>query len=186
MSKLKPLTKKDIIQEYRSFVSVQDYSEKKKIEEVGIYELKNFVGEDGFFCEIGRLNNDGYLEAIKDFQVLQINYSEALPGVVKAWHLHLCQEDLWYISPNQIILVGLYDLRKDSPTKKISMRFALGGGRSQLLYIPRGVAHGYANLTNQRISILYFVNQKFDPKMPDEQRLPWDILGENFWKMSPG
>jgi dTDP-4-dehydrorhamnose 3,5-epimerase len=186
MEGLKPLSKKDIIQEYRSLIGIQDYSEKKKIEGVEIYELKNFVGEDGFLCEIVRLNKGGYLEAIKDFKVLQINYSEAFPGVIKAWHLHLSQEDLWYVSPNQTVLVGLYDLRKDSPTRKIFMRFALGGGKSQLLYIPRGVAHGYANLTDQPISLIYFVNQKFDPASPDEYRLPWDLLGEDFWKMTPG
>lgn len=186
MKRLKPLGKKDIIQEYRSLVEVQDYSEKKKIEGVEIYQLKNFVGEDGFLCEIVRLSKGGYLEAIKDFEVLQINYSEAFPGVIKAWHLHLSQEDLWYISPNQTVLVGLYDLRKDSPTAKISMRFVLGGGKSQLLYIPRGVAHGYANLTNQSISIIYLVNQKFNPDSPDENRLPWDMLGKDFWKMTPG
>jgi dTDP-4-dehydrorhamnose 3,5-epimerase len=153
---------------------------------VEIHELKNFVGEDGFLCEIARLDNGGYHEAIKNFQVLQINYSEALPGVIKAWHLHLSQEDLWYISPNQTILVGLYDLRKSSSTKKISMRFALGGGKSQLLYIPRGVAHGYANLTTKSISIIYFVNQKFDPNLPDEYRLPWDMFGKDFWEITPG
>lgn len=186
MSELKPLRMEDVIQEYHSVIGVQDYSKKKKIEGVEIYELKNFVSEDGFLCEIVKLNNSGYLEAINDFKVLQINYSEVLPGTIKAWHLHFSQEDLWYISPGQTVLVGLYDLRKNSPTQKISMRFTLGGGKSQLLYIPRGVAHGYANLTKQSISIVYFVNQKFDLNSPDEYRLPWDILGEDFWKMARG
>jgi len=186
MSELKPLSKEDIIQQYCSAIEVQDYSKKKKIEGVEIYELKNFVGEDGFLCEIVRLNKGGYLEGIKDFEILQINYSEVLPGAIKAWHLHFSQEDLWYISPGQTVLVGLYDLRKNSPAQKISMRFTLGGGKSQLLYIPRGVAHGYTNLTKKPISIVYFVNQKFNPNSPDEYRLPWDILGEDFWKMTRG
>ena len=25
-----------------------------------------------------------------------------------------------------------------------------------------------------------------DPDLPDEHRLPWDMLGENFWKMARG
>ena len=30
--------------------------------------------------------------------------------------------------------------------------------------------------------LLYFVDQKFDINNPDERRIPWDSLGENFWK----
>ena len=35
-------------------------------------------------------------------------------------------------------------------------------------------------------TIVYFVNQQFNPADPDERRLPWDILGADFWQMTPG
>ena len=44
MKGLKPFSKQDIIQEYRSLIGVQDYSKKRKVKGVEIYELKNFVG----------------------------------------------------------------------------------------------------------------------------------------------
>ncbi|MBV9851097.1 MAG: dTDP-4-dehydrorhamnose 3,5-epimerase, partial [Armatimonadetes bacterium] len=53
-------------------------------------------------------------------------------------------------------------------------------------YIPRGVAHGGANVGLVPATILYYVNQRFDISDPDERRLPWDILGEDFWKVTPG
>jgi hypothetical protein len=30
------------------------------------------------------------------------------------------------------------------------------------------------------------VNQYFDANAPDEHRLPFDIVGKDFWEMTPG
>ncbi len=38
------------------------------------------------------------------------------PGVIKAFHYHEKQDDLWFF-PSGNAQVVLYDLRKDSPTK---------------------------------------------------------------------
>lgn len=180
------LTEKDILEQYQKKIGRQEYTKKSTIEGIKIVELKNFSDEGGFLCEVTRVDENGFLEEFPDFKVAQINYTESAPKAVKAFHLHFNQEDVWYIAPNQNVLVGLLDLRADSPTKEVSMRLNLGGGKSQLLYIPRGVAHGYTNLTNQIIKIFYLVNQQFNPESPDEYRLPWDILGQNFWEMSKG
>ena len=66
------------------------------------------------------------------------------------------------------------------------MRFALGAGKARLLFIPRGVAHGVANLSSRPASIIYFVNRAFDAENPDEHRLPWDVIGAAFWSIQPG
>ncbi len=57
----------------------------------------------------------------------------------------------------------------------------MGGGQSQLLYIPKGVAHGSANFSINPAELLYIVNHQFDKNGPDERRIPWDSLGKNFW-----
>ena len=108
------------------------------------------------------------------------------PGTIKAWHLHSRQEDLWFIPPHDRCLIGLLDVREESETYKRSMRFVMGAGRARLLLIPRGVAHGIANLGNRPASMFYFVNRAFDREEPDEQRLSWDVLGEGFWRNMPG
>jgi dTDP-4-dehydrorhamnose 3,5-epimerase len=84
------------------------------------------------------------------------------------------------------MLVGLVDTRADSPTKDAQMRIVLGAGRYQLLFVPRGVAHGVINQATTSGTVFYFVNQKFSIDDPDERRLPWDMLGADFWKMTPG
>lgn len=182
---MKKLGKSDLVSKYSAKVKTQDYSSKARIDGVAFYEIKNLVSEDGSFCELGRLEK-GELSAIADFTVEQISYSLVLPGSIKAWHVHFKQEDVWYVPSDDRLLVGLVDLRKDSPTKNIQMRFTLGAGKSQLLYIPRGVAHGAASLGTKDARIIYFTNQKFDIKDPDEKRLAWDTFGADFWKFKYG
>jgi dTDP-4-dehydrorhamnose 3,5-epimerase-like enzyme len=66
------------------------------------------------------------------------------------------------------------------------MRFVMGAGRSRLLLIPRGVAHGAANPWTEVAPMFYFVNQQFSLSEPDERRLPWDAFGADFWEMVRG
>lgn len=180
---MKNLTIDDIDEAKRERIFVQDYSPKQKIEGVKMLPVRNFVGEDGDFSELIRLDKGvaTSLEGLDDFEVKQINRSRLLSGGIKAWHLHYKQEDAWYLPPSSALFVGLWDLRKDSPTNGISMRISLGGGNSTILYIPRGVAHGMHNVSGEPIDLFYFVSENFNLEAPDEQRLPWDALGADFW-----
>lgn len=180
------LSHKDIDGKYQKQLYIQDYSKKEVIEGVKIIELKNMSGEDGDFSELLRLNIQGEAEGFPGFYLRQISRSKMIPGSVKAWHIHFAQEDIWHILPSDKLLLGLWDIRKDSPTKHKSMRLALGGGKAHLIYIPRGVAHGAVNFSNKEGTILYFVNAQFDIANPDEHRLPWDALGKEFWELPKG
>lgn len=186
MGMLKPLTKDSIGHDFAAELSVQDYSKKPAIEGVQIINLNLFVDDGGSLAEIVRFDDNGCLQIIPEFKVKQSTYSQVLPGVIKAFHLHYNQEDVWFIMPYDRLLVGLFDARKDSPTYKKTMRFVLGAGRAQALYLPRGVAHGLANVWQKPASMIYFVNQCFDPNQPDEMRLPWDTLGADFWEIRKG
>lgn len=175
-----------ISQEYLSKSHKQDYSKKPVIDGVNLRELSQFSGEDGSISELMRLEDGGKALNVPNFQLLQVSRSVLLPGGVKAWHFHLNQDDIWYVGSEFTLLVGLLDLRENSTTYNVSMRFTMGGGKSHLLYIPRGVGHGCANLTSNSVEILYFVNQHFSANETDENRLPWDILGADFWQMTKG
>ncbi len=183
---MEELTKKDILKDFREKIKVQDYSKSQQIDGVKVWELKNFTAEDGFLCEVGRLSDSGSFEGLENFQLRQINLSKVMPGSIKAWHLHFKQQDLWYIPPDGVLTVGLVDTRESSPTKNVKVKLILGGGKSHMLLIPSGVAHGYANLGPESLYVFYFVNQQFNIENPDERRLPWDVFGEDFWKVKPG
>jgi len=183
---LKSLTKEAIGKDFVGELSVQDYSKKPTIEGVKIIPLNLFVDDGGAMAEIVRLDENGNAQILPAFKVRQSNLSLLMPGTIKAFHLHYNQEDLWVVMPYDRVLVGLVDCRKNSPSYQNSMRFILGAGRAQALYIPRGVAHGLANVWLQPANMIYLVNQQFDSENPDEHRLPWNMLGDDFWEIKKG
>jgi dTDP-4-dehydrorhamnose 3,5-epimerase len=169
----------------KEVLSTQSYEKSPRIDGVEMKELKQFVDDGGSFLELGRYS-EGKLADFKEFEVKQVNFSQVQPGVIKAFHLHFNQDDIWFVPPQHRLLVVLTDCRKNSATSGETMRFVLGGGKSQLLFIPRGVAHGNATIGNEAVSMIYFVNQQFDAENPDEQRLPWDYLGKEIWEIIKG
>jgi dTDP-4-dehydrorhamnose 3,5-epimerase len=175
-----------IAEEFAAVLTTQSYDKKPVIAGVQLVDLRLMQDDGGTFAELARFDEVGKMLGVPDFQVRQSSYSLVLPGAIKAFHLHYNQDDVWFVPPTDRLLVGLVDARRDSPTCGVSMRIAMGGGKAQLLYIPRGVGHGCANLTPLPATVFYFVNQQFDLSDPDERRLPWDILGEAFWQMTPG
>lgn len=175
-----------IAEEYGRRRTTQSYGTAASIEGVQRIDLPLFSDEGGDFCEIGRFLANGAIEGLVDYQPAQISYSYMEPGTIKAWHLHERQDDLWFVSPHDRLLVGLLDVREGSVTQGVQQRLTLGAGKARLLRIPRGVAHGAANVSGRPASIIYFTDNAFDPDQPDEHRLPYDLLGEDFWRIIPG
>jgi dTDP-4-dehydrorhamnose 3,5-epimerase len=182
-SHLKPT---DIDPTYASVLTTQSYGGNVKIEGVKLVDLRRIVDDGGMFAEILRLDERGFSQLFEGFQVRQTSLSVMLPGVVKAFHLHYRQDDVWFVPPADRMLVGLVDARADSPSRGAKMRVVMGAGCAQLLFIPRGVAHGVVNQLQTPGTVFYFVNEQFNIDDPDERRLPWDIAGEDFWRMTMG
>lgn len=177
----KKLTLDDLDEKVRQRVYGQDYKEKPVIEGVKIVELHPYVSEEGDFGEVFRVRDNGEVEGFAGFKIAQVNRTMLLPHAVKAWHLHLGHDEIWFLLPQQNLFAGLWDVRKDSKTNGTTMRIPLGGNR-RMVFIPRGVAHGGANFTEKPVEIFYFVNERFNRENPDEKRINWDALGADFWK----
>jgi len=167
--------------------SVQNYGVQPSIQGVEIVELRRFADDGGSLTELGRLSA-GMHAAFPGFECRQINYSEMESGVVKAFHLHRRQTDVWFIPPSDKMLLVLVDVRAGSPTEKVARRIPMGDGISRLVRIPPGVAHGVKNLAATRGRIIYFVDVQFqpDPAECDEGRLPWDYAGAEIWDVVKG
>lgn len=176
---MKHLTIDDIDQSVRPSISVQEYHT-QQIQDVQIIDLKKHETEDGSFTEVLRLDQNGISEYAPEFRIAQINKSMMFPGSIKAWHLHYRQDEIWNVTVSSHILLGLWDVRDGSSTKGVSMKIALSPTR--LVYIPRGVAHGAANISGHTAEILYVVSEQYNKEHPDEQRLAWDSLGKDFWE----
>lgn len=137
------------------------------IEGVKTKKLVKHIDDRGFFMEI--LRDDDAL--LKNFG--QASLSLSYPGVIKAFHYHKTQDDLWFF-PKGNAQVVLYDLREESPTKGETNVFYLGEHNPMLLLIPKGVAHGYRVLGNEPAIITYFTTESYHSQQPDEYRLEWD------------
>ena len=124
------------------------------------------------------------LERLAGFRLAQINYSTIEPGAIKAFHLHRVQTDVWYVPPEDRVLLVLADARDGAESEAQRMRLVLGDTRSALVRIPPGVAHGCRNIGRAPARIVYFTDVLFsaDPQTTDEGRLAWDWLGAEIWE----
>ncbi|MCA8940922.1 MAG: dTDP-4-dehydrorhamnose 3,5-epimerase family protein [Planctomycetes bacterium] len=171
----------------QSAFGYQDYAARERIDGIEIVELKRFNDDGGAITELGRLSQ-GVHGQLAGFEVKQLNFSTVEPGVIKAFHLHHRQTDVWYVPPTDRLLLVLHDARKGSPTEGVTMRLMLGDGNNRLIRIPPGIAHGCTNLGDKSATIIYFVDVQFsiEPDECDEGRLPWDFCGAEIWEMVKG
>jgi dTDP-4-dehydrorhamnose 3,5-epimerase len=144
-----------------------------QIEGVVFKKLVRHCDDRGFFMEI--LRDDDKL--LKRFG--QASMSMSYPGVIKAFHYHERQDDLWFFPVGNAQVV-LYDLRENSPTKGETNVFCMGETNPGLLLIPVGVAHGYRVLGQTPAVITYYTTESYDPANPDEKRLEWNDPEINF------
>lgn len=164
---------------------LQSYDEQPTVSGVEIVELDRYNDEGGALVELLRLER-GSAAGLDGFELAQVTYSCVQPGVVKAFHVHREQSDVWFVRPEDRILLVLVDVRDASPTEGRQMRKVLGDGKAALIRIPPGVAHGCRNLGGQAASIVYFTDRVFssDPGRCDEGRLPWDFVGKEVWDVA--
>ena len=107
-------------------------------------------------------------------EMIQANRGDRVAGCVVGLHYHLHQADYWYV-PFGHARVVLHDLRSGSPTDGATQMLDLGevdGAPNEHLgvYIPPGVAHGFASVTDMVIT--YLVDGYYN--QADELGVAWD------------
>ncbi len=107
-------------------------------------------------------------------EMVQSSRSDKSAGSLVGLHYHLHQADYWYV-PFGSARVVLHDLRQGSPTESATMVLGLGEGNQQGVFIPPGVAHGFAALSD--MTLTYWVDSYYNPD--DELGVAWDdpVLG---------
>ena len=107
-------------------------------------------------------------------EMLQSNRADRQAGCIVGLHYHLHQADYWYV-PAGSARVVLHDLREGSPTDGATLTVDLGERADGTfdhrgVFIPPGVAHGFAALTDMVIT--YLVDGYYNPQ--DELGVAWD------------
>lgn len=165
-----------------SVLRVQRYDGLPSIDGVEFIELRRFNDDGGSMMELFRFN-EPRPAGLEGFEPQQLNYSVVQPGAIKAFHLHRRQTDVWFVPPEDRILMVLVDMRAGSSSEGVRQRVMLGDGNNRLVRVPPGVAHGCRNLSRRESRILYLTDAVFDPdpERCDEGRLPWDFAGAEVW-----
>ena len=102
-------------------------------------------------------------------EMVQGNRSDKQAGAVVGLHYHLHQADYWQV-PRGRARVVLHDLREGSRTDRATQVLEIGEDDSRGIFIPPGVAHGFAALTD--LTITYLVDSYYNPA--DELGVAWD------------
>lgn len=105
--------------------------------------------------------------------MVQANHATRRAGSIVGLHFHRHQADYWYVVRGEVRAV-LHDLRSASPTEGTTLEVDLAcdpaATSRPCLYLPPGVAHGFAALTD--VDLVYLVDRTYDPD--DELGLAWD------------
>lgn len=102
-------------------------------------------------------------------EMIQGNRANRQQGALVGLHYHLHQADYWYV-PFGVARVVLHDLREGGPTDGATHELDLSGENHVGVYIPPGVAHGFAATTDMVIT--YLVDGYYNPA--DELGVRWD------------
>jgi dTDP-4-dehydrorhamnose 3,5-epimerase len=102
-------------------------------------------------------------------EMVQGNRTEKQAGAVVGLHYHLHQADYWYVLRGRARVV-LHDLRTGSPTDGATLSLDLDGEIDRGVFIPPGVAHGFASHTD--LLMWYLVDNYYNPA--DELGVAWD------------
>jgi dTDP-4-dehydrorhamnose 3,5-epimerase len=102
-------------------------------------------------------------------EMLQGNRANRQAGALVGLHYHLHQADYWYV-PFGTARVVLHDLREGGPTDGSTLELDLTGDNHIGVFIPPGVAHGFAAITDMVIT--YLVDGYYNPA--DELGVAWN------------
>lgn len=102
-------------------------------------------------------------------EMVQGNVAIRTAGTLVGLHFHLHQADYWQVQSGRARVV-LHDLRAGSPTDGATSSFDLTSDDLRGVFIPPGVAHGFAAHTD--LTLGYLVDGYYNPA--DELGVAWD------------
>jgi dTDP-4-dehydrorhamnose 3,5-epimerase len=102
-------------------------------------------------------------------EMIQSNRADRQAGSLVGLHYHLHQADYWYV-PSGTARIVLHDLRQGGPTDGATLALDTSSDDHVGVYIPPGVAHGFAALTD--VVITYLVDGYYNAA--DELGVAWD------------
>ena len=145
--------------------------QKFDLEGVQVFDIKKNPDERGFFAEVARKD---WLDVFGQQWVSQANLSASYPGMIRAWHRHDRGQIDYFMVLKGAMKIVAYDGDQKSPTFGKMAEVVGSDERLQIIRIPGKYWHGTKTVSNKPSLTMYFVNNMYDVKSPDEERKPWN------------
>ena len=145
----------------------------------GLYLIKPYHTTDDRGSFVKAFNADAFKEKGLETDIKESYFSDSVKGVVRGMHFQIPPHDhakIVFCTEGEILDVVL-DLRSASPTYKQCVNFNLSSENRQMVYIPRGMAHGFTALS-EKATVFYFVTSVYNKTA--DLGVRWDSFGFNW------
>lgn len=151
---------------------------------IGCYEIQPRIFEDarGRFVKV--FNNDEFEKLGLETKFTEEYYSYSHRDVIRGMHFQTPPFDhvkVVYCVQGEAQDVVL-DLRKGSPTYLQTVAIKLSATKGNLVYIPKGLAHGFC-VTSDIATLIYKVSTVYEPL--NDTGVHWNSIGFNWPIPSP-
>jgi dTDP-4-dehydrorhamnose 3,5-epimerase len=142
-----------------------------ELEGVKVIDIKKMPDERGFFAEAARID---WADMFGTEWISQANLSQSYPNMIRAWHRHARGQVDYFMVLEGAMKIVAYDGNEKSNTHGKLVEVVASAERLQIVRIPGHYWHGTKTVSNIPSLTMYFVNNLYDYKAPDEERRPWN------------
>lgn len=142
----------------------------------GVYVASAFRATDARGAFVKTFASETLSSLGIEFTLKEEFYSISHLNVIRGMHFQLPPHDhnkIVYVSHGAILDV-LVDLRKGEPTYRMNMSMELSSQNGHVLWIPKGIAHGFKSLANDTC-VVYKTDFGYVPSSDCGVR--WDSIG---------
>jgi dTDP-4-dehydrorhamnose 3,5-epimerase len=150
----------------------------------GLFLIKPFFHTDARGSFIKTFHAEEFANHGLENEFRESFYSTSIKGAIRGMHFQLPPHDhakLVFATSGEVLDV-VVDLRKSSKTYGQYASFNLSGENRNMLYIPRGMAHGFCALTDGA-TVFYFTSTVHSAT--HETGIRYDSLGYNWPVANP-
>jgi len=142
-----------------------------ELEGVKLVTPERFIDERGFFSEVLRWDWKNFFDGLIPKQV---NLSKSYPGIIRAWHRHGRGQIDYFMTIQGSYKICIYDGDKNSNTFGKLVEVVMSEDKLRVLRFPGKYWHGTQTISSKPSLTIYFSNNLYDYKNPDERRIPWN------------
>lgn len=158
--------------------------EKRTTNLEGCFELFSAIRKDNRGCFVKTFHEEEFQKINFPLKYKEEYYSVSYKGVLRGLHFQLppAEHEKIVYCPSGRVLDAVVDLRKNSATYGKYALIELSAEKGNMLYIPKGMAHGFYTCSDQAI-MMYKVTSLYSPEK--DSGILWDSAGIPWPDMDP-